>query len=72
MQISPVLPGRLQDGNDHRFALTFEYRIDAALSMFQDLGPREGGTVTPDHNQSLRQECASRFRQINDSGTLAR
>src|SRR4029077_6997232 len=33
VQVSPVLTGRLQSGNDYRLAFTFEHRVDAALPM---------------------------------------
>ena len=73
VQIRPVLLGRLQDGNDHRFAFPFEYGVDAPLSMLQDLGPGKRGAVAPDHDESIAAEVpGSPFARSMISGTLAR
>src|SRR6202035_2570172 len=66
VQVSSVLPRRLQDGHDDWFAFPFEDRIDTALAMLQYFGSREGSTMSTDHDKSFWQEGACRFRQVND------
>ena len=72
MEVGAVLTGRLQDRDDHWLAFTFKHRVDAAVSMLQNLGRRERGTVATDHDQGFGKRVRVAFARSMISGRLAK